>query len=49
MLDGDGDLYGQHVAVDFVERLRGMEKFDSIETLVEQMGRDADEVRATLT
>jgi riboflavin kinase/FMN adenylyltransferase len=49
VLDGDGDLYGQHVAVDFVERLRGMEKFDSIETLVEQMGRDADEVRATLT
>ncbi|MBY6411057.1 bifunctional riboflavin kinase/FAD synthetase [Rhodococcus sp. BP-252] len=49
VLDSDGDLYGQHVAVDFVERLRGMEKFDSIDDLIEEMGRDSDRARAALT
>ncbi|MCX6493700.1 MAG: bifunctional riboflavin kinase/FAD synthetase, partial [Rhodococcus sp.] len=34
--------------VDFVERLRGMEKFDSMEALVEEMGRDADRARSIL-
>ena len=29
VLDTTADLYGQHVAVDFVARLRGQEKFDS--------------------
>ncbi|MCZ4518523.1 bifunctional riboflavin kinase/FAD synthetase [Rhodococcus ruber] len=48
VLDGEADLYGQHVAVDFVERLRGMEKFDSMEALVEEMGRDADRARSIL-
>ena len=33
VLDGEADLYGQHVAVDFVEHLRGMQKFDSVEAL----------------
>ena len=36
----DLDLYGAVVAVDLVERLRGQEVFDSVEALVEQMGRD---------
>nr|WP_206037587.1 bifunctional riboflavin kinase/FAD synthetase [Rhodococcus sp. HNM0569] len=45
VLDADVDLYGQHVAVDFVERLRGMEKFDSVESLIAQMHRDADRTR----
>lgn len=43
-LDVDLDLYGEHVAVDFAERLRGMVKFDDVEGLVEQM---ADDVRRT--
>ena len=29
VLDTSADLYGQHVAVDFVARIRGQEKFDS--------------------
>lgn len=41
----DLDLYGAHVAVDFAERLRGMERFDSAEALAEQMHRDVDQAR----
>lgn len=48
VLDAEADLYGQHVAVDFVRRLRGMEKFDSIEGLIAQMGSDVDETREIL-
>ena len=42
----DLDLYGVHVAVDFVARLRGMVRFDSVADLIEQMHRDADAARA---
>ncbi|WP_241384288.1 bifunctional riboflavin kinase/FAD synthetase [Rhodococcus sp. CH91] len=48
VLDEKADLYGQHVAVDFVERLRGMEKFDSVEALISAMHRDADRAREVL-
>ncbi|MBM4493382.1 bifunctional riboflavin kinase/FAD synthetase [Rhodococcus hoagii] len=48
VLDREADLYGQHVAVDFVQRVRGMEKFDSVEALIEEMGRDAEKARAIL-
>ena len=34
-LDTAADLYGQHVAVDFVARIRGQRKFDSVEHLIE--------------
>ncbi|MGW5453226.1 bifunctional riboflavin kinase/FAD synthetase [Nocardia sp. NPDC003979] len=49
VLDGEADLYGQHVAVDFVEQLRGMRKFESIDELVEAMGRDVEAARKVLT
>jgi riboflavin kinase / FMN adenylyltransferase len=42
----DLDLYGTHVAVDFVARLRGMERFESVDDLVAQMHRDVDAARA---
>jgi riboflavin kinase/FMN adenylyltransferase len=42
----DLDLYGVHVAVDFVTRLRGMERFGSVEALVAQMHRDVDVARS---
>ncbi|MFC6012704.1 bifunctional riboflavin kinase/FAD synthetase [Nocardia lasii] len=48
VLDGEADLYGQHVGVDFVEQLRGMRKFESIDELVEAMGRDVEEARKVL-
>jgi riboflavin kinase / FMN adenylyltransferase len=39
------DLYGQNLRVAFVERLRGEERFDSAEALIEQMNRDVEEAR----
>ena len=40
ILDWAGDLYGQPVGVEFIPRLRGEEKFSSVEDLVEQIDRD---------
>ena len=37
MLDFDGDLYDQHAEVRFVDRIRGEERFDSVDALVAQM------------
>ena len=47
LLDFDGDLYDEHVRVRFVARLRGEERFDSVEALVDQISRDCDEARAS--
>jgi riboflavin kinase / FMN adenylyltransferase len=44
----DLDLYGVHVAVDFVARLRGMIRFDSVAELVEQMYRDVEAARGVI-
>ncbi len=48
VLDTDADLYGQHVAVDFVARIRGQERFDSVDDLVTAMGGDTERARAIL-
>ena len=40
--------YGQHVAVDFVSRLRGQVKFGSVDDLIEAMHRDTDRARTIL-
>jgi riboflavin kinase/FMN adenylyltransferase len=45
LLDFDGDLYGQTLRVAFAERLRGEKRFESVDELVEQMGRDAQRAR----
>ncbi|GGS26165.1 riboflavin biosynthesis protein [Streptomyces humidus] len=39
------DLYGLHVAVDFLAFVRGQAKFDSLEGLLEQMARDVTRCR----
>ncbi|AEM81771.1 bifunctional riboflavin kinase/FAD synthetase [Streptomyces violaceusniger] len=39
------DLYGLHVEVDFLAYLRGQEKFDSIEALLERMAADVKRAR----
>lgn len=41
-------IYDQHIAVDFVARVRGQEKFDSNEALIAAMKRDVDQVRVLL-
>jgi riboflavin kinase / FMN adenylyltransferase len=48
ILDFDEDIYGVELGVEFVERLRGMERFDTVEALVEQMGRDVARTREVL-
>ncbi len=45
LLDFDGDLYGKELRLDFLERLRGERRFDTVEALVEQMHRDVDDAR----
>jgi riboflavin kinase/FMN adenylyltransferase len=48
LFDFGGDLYGERLRVDFVERLRGEERFDSVDALVEQIRRDAQRAREVL-
>ena len=48
LLDYGGDLYDEPARVSFVERLRDDRRFDSVEALVGQMGRDVDHARAVL-
>lgn len=48
LLDFSGNLYDEVVRVRFVARLRGEEKFDSVEALVEQIQRDCDDARTIL-
>lgn len=49
VLDRDDlDLYGEHVAIEFVRRLRGNTRFESVDDLVVQMHRDVDQARKLL-
>jgi riboflavin kinase/FMN adenylyltransferase len=45
LLDFDGDIYGEELELDFLQRLRGEKRFDSVETLVAQMHRDVEQAR----
>ena len=38
----EGDLYGEAVKVEFVDHLRGVHPFDSVEALVTQLRKDVD-------
>jgi riboflavin kinase/FMN adenylyltransferase len=44
----DLDLYGLHMAADFVTRIRGQARFDSVADLVSQMHQDVDAAREIL-
>jgi riboflavin kinase/FMN adenylyltransferase len=48
VLDFEGDLYGQNLGVEFVSRLRGMVKFDSVADLITQMAADVVQTRQLL-
>ncbi len=48
IFDFDGDLYGQRIHVDFIEKLRDMLTFDGADELVEQMNVDAIDARKSL-
>jgi riboflavin kinase/FMN adenylyltransferase len=45
ILDFDGDLYGQELRLDFLQRLRGERRFDTHEALIEQMHSDVERTR----
>ncbi|MFZ0386899.1 MAG: bifunctional riboflavin kinase/FAD synthetase [Solirubrobacteraceae bacterium] len=46
LIDADIDLYGRELRLDFLARLRGERRFDSVEELVEQMQLDVEQARA---
>jgi riboflavin kinase / FMN adenylyltransferase len=45
LLDFDEDIYDSKLRLDFLERLRGERRFDSVDALIEQMGADVQEIR----
>jgi riboflavin kinase/FMN adenylyltransferase len=49
LFDAHADLYGAHVRVELVKRLRDTRAFPSPDALIAQLGRDADEARRALT
>jgi riboflavin kinase/FMN adenylyltransferase len=48
VLDFEGDLYGETVSLDFVQRLRATEKYTTAEALVEQITQDVIRTREIL-
>ena len=48
VLDYDGDLYGEHVGVEFASRLRPMEAFADIDGLLAAMAKDVSDTRQIL-
>ena len=48
LLDFGQNLYGETISLDFVHRLRDEQKFDSVETLVEQIHQDIARARQIL-
>lgn len=48
ILDFDGDIYGQNIAVEFVGLVRGDKRFDGLETMKAQMILDCEKAREIL-
>jgi riboflavin kinase/FMN adenylyltransferase len=48
VLDYDGDLYGEHVGIEFAERLRPMTAFADAEALQAAMAKDVTDTRAVV-
>lgn len=48
LLDFDRDIYGEEVHLHFLDRLRAIEPFTTVDALVEQIQADVDETRALL-
>ncbi len=49
LFDFQGDLYGRHINVEFVAKLRDEVKFNDLAALTDQMHRDAEQARALLS
>jgi len=48
VLDYDGDLYGEHVGVEFTQRLRAMAAFPDVDALLAAMAKDVSDTRQIL-
>ena len=49
ILDFSGDLYGQEVRMEFYKRLRGEQKFPSLQALAQEIGRNAQQTQEYFT
>ncbi len=45
LLDFDADIYGQDLRLEFLKRLRGEKRFESVDVLLEQMALDVEATR----
>jgi riboflavin kinase/FMN adenylyltransferase len=48
LLDYSGDLYGQTISLEFIERLRGEVRFPDIQALIAQISQDVQQTRLLL-
>jgi riboflavin kinase/FMN adenylyltransferase len=46
LLDFDADIYGAELRLDFLRRLRGEKRFETVEALIDQMHEDVEQTRA---
>lgn len=49
LFDFSGELYGSHLTVEFLHKIRDEEKYPDLETLRSQIARDCEAARALLT
>jgi riboflavin kinase / FMN adenylyltransferase len=49
LLDYSGDLYGQTISLDFIERLRGEVRFPDAQALIAQIDQDVQQTRRLLS
>lgn len=49
LLDFSEEIYGQTLRLEFVKRLRGEEKYDTVEALMEQIDKDVQDTRSALS
>jgi riboflavin kinase/FMN adenylyltransferase len=49
LFDFDRNVYGAHISVEFVHKLRDQAKFESFDALRQQIWRDVDQASALLT
>ena len=48
IFDFDADIYGRHIRVDFLKKIRDEEKYKDLDTLKKQIDQDARDARAAL-
>lgn len=48
LIDESVELYGREIELEFVDHIRPMNRFDSVEALVVQLGKDVEQIREIL-